>query len=111
MAVFRENGKHYAFPIGAVQSGIYRIYSDEMLFVQDPHQLYKHWPPEIWQAIDDHQVKPGMNELQADFAIGMGTPENSGTSELKTVHYPNGGHPVTIVYQGGKAAEIAGEGS
>src|SRR5271166_2838076 len=104
MAVFQEEGKSYAFPIGSLKDGNYQIYSDEMLYIQDPHELYKHWPPEVWQAIEQHQVKPGMNELQADFAIGMGIPE-SGGSDDKTVNYPNGGKPVTIVYRDGKAAE------
>jgi len=105
MAIFEKDGKTYAFPIGSLKGGTYQIYSDEMLYIQDPHELYKHWSTEVWQAIDQHQVKPGMNELQADFAIGMGIPE-PGTAEVKTVKYPNGGHPVSITYRGGKAAEI-----
>lgn len=106
MAVFERDGKTYAFPIGMLKGTDYQIYSDEMLYIQDPHELYKHWPAEIWQAIDQHQVKPGMNELQADFAIGMGVPERSGDPSVKTVNYPNGGKPVSITYRDGKAAEI-----
>lgn len=106
VAVFEKDGKTYAFPIGAEKGGEYKIYSDEMLFIQDPKELYKHWPADIWQAVDNHQVKPGMNELQADFAVGMGVPEASGDPEIKTVNYPNGGNPLTVVYRNGKAAEI-----
>jgi hypothetical protein len=106
MAVFEKDGKAYAFPIGSVKGGDYQIYSDEMLFIQDPHDLYKHWTAETWTAIEQHQVKPGMNELQADFAIGMGIPERSGDPQVKTVNYPNGGHPVSVTYRDGKAAEI-----
>lgn len=106
MAVFDQEGKHYAFPIGAVKGGNFQIYSDEMLYIQDPHELYRHWPPEIWQAINDHQVKPGMTELQADFAIGMGIPERSNDPSVKTVNYPSGGKPLSITYRDGKAAEI-----
>ena len=106
MAVFDQDGKTFAFPIGSLRQGNYRIYSDQMLYIQDPHQLYKHWPPEIWQAIDQHQVKPGMNELQVDFAIGIGVPEGVGDSDVKTVNYPNGGKPLRITFQHGKAAEI-----
>jgi hypothetical protein len=47
-----------------------------------------------------------MNEMQADFAIGMGIPDAGDTSYQKTVHYPNGGSPLIVVYQDGKAAEI-----
>ena len=106
MAVFQKEGKSYAVPIGYQGEGEYKIYSDEMFFVEDPHDLYKHWPPDVWQAVEQHQVKPGMNEMQADFAIGMGVPDPGDTSEQKTVHYPNGGKPVVIVYQDGKAANI-----
>lgn len=106
MAVFEREGKTYAFPIGSLKNENYQIYSDEMLYIQDPHELYKHWPPEVWQAIDEHQVKPGMSELQADFAIGMGVPERSNDAEVKTVNYPNGGKPLNITYRDGKATEI-----
>jgi len=106
MAVFDQDGKTYAFPIGSVKEGSYRIYSDEMLYIQDPHQLYKHWPPEVWQAIDQHQVKPGMNELQVDCAIGGGVPEGTGVSDVKTVDYPNGGKPLRVTFRNGKAADI-----
>ncbi len=51
-------------------------------------------------------MKPGMNEMQADFAIGMGVPDAGDTSYEKTVRYPNGGKPLVIVYQGGRAADI-----
>ena len=106
MAVFENDGKSYAFPIGSLKHGQYQIYSDEMLYIQDPHDLYKHWPPDVWQAIEQHQVKPGMNELQADFAIGMGVPDRSSDPDIKTVRYPHGGQPLRITYQDGKAAEI-----
>ncbi len=91
MAVFQKDGKDYAFPIGSVRAGNYQIYSDNMLYIQDPHELYKHWPADVWQAIEKHEVKPGMNELQADFAIGMGIPQQQSDPAVKTVNYPNGG--------------------
>jgi len=110
MAVFQENGKDCAVPIGYENDGEYKIYSDEMFFIEDPHDLYKHWPPDVWQAVEKHQVKQGMNEMQADFAIGMGVPNAGDTSYEKTVKYPNGGKPVVVVYRDGRAAEIkAGE--
>jgi len=106
MAVFEKEGRSYAFSIGSVKGSDYQIYSDEMLYIQDPHELYKHWPGDVWEAIGQHQVKPGMNELQAYFAIGMGVPERSTDPEVKTVNYPNGGRPVSVTYRNGKAAEI-----
>lgn len=64
MAVFQKDGKNYAVPIGFQSEEDYKIYSDEMFFIEDPHVLYKHWSPDVWQSVDQHQLKPGMNELQ-----------------------------------------------
>lgn len=106
MALFQKEGGSYAVPIGYESEGEYKIYSDEMFYIQDPRDLYKHWPPDVWQAIEQHEVKPGMNEMQADFAIGMGRPDAGDTSYEKTVRYPNAGKPIVVVYHDGKAAEI-----
>ncbi len=106
MAVFQKDGKPYAVPIGFEADEQFTIYSDEMFFVEDPHDLYKHWSADVWRAVEQHEVKPGMNELMADFAIGMGVPDGSGSSEERTVRYPNGGKPMVVVYQNGKASEI-----
>jgi len=106
MAVFQKEAKSFAVPIGFENDGQYKIYSDEMFFVEDPHELYKHWPAEVWQAIGQHEIKPGMNEMQADFSVGMGVPDAGASSDEKTVRYPNGGKPLVVVYSGGKAAEV-----
>ena len=106
MALFQKEGKSYAVPIGFENKGQYKIYSDEMFFVEDPHELYKHWPAEVWQAVAQHEVKPGMNELQADFAVGMGTLDAGSSSAERTLHYANGGKPLVVIYRGGKAVEI-----
>jgi hypothetical protein len=108
MAVFEQERKAYAVPIGSQTGDTYQIYSDEMFFFQDPRELYKHWPADVWESIEQHQIKPGMNEFQAYFAIGMGVPDRSSDPAVKTVHYPNGGKPVTITFRNGKAAEITG---
>ena len=105
MAIFQEDAKSYAVPIGFESEGQWKIYSDEMFYIEDPHELYKHWPAEVWQAVEHHEVKPGMNELQADFAVGMGVPD-SGSSLEKTVRYPNGGKPLVVTYHEGKAVDI-----
>ena len=97
MAVFEKEGKRFPFPIGV---------EADMLFIQDPHELYKHWPAEVWRAIENHQVKAGMNELQASFAIGIGVPEGSGTSDPRVVNYPNQGHPVKVTFENGKATDV-----
>jgi hypothetical protein len=107
LAIFEKNGKRYAFPIGSEENGTYHFYSDDILFIQDPHELYKHWSPDVWKSIDDRQVKSGMNELQASFAIGMGTPEGTGESNPRVVDYPNNGHPVKVTYTNGKATNVS----
>jgi hypothetical protein len=106
MAVFEKEGKNYAVPVGFESDGPFKIYSDEMFYVEDPHELYKHWPSDVWQAVAQHEVKPGMNELQAVFAVGMGVPDAGASSDEKTVRYPNGGKPLVVIYRGGKAQEV-----
>jgi hypothetical protein len=106
MAVFDKGGKTYAFPIGVEHHGDYQIYSDEILYLQDPHQLYSFWPPEMWRAIDNHEVKPGMDELQASFAVGMGVLEKAPNPSERVLRYPNGGRPLRVTYHEGKAAQI-----
>jgi hypothetical protein len=106
MAVFEKEAMTFAFSIGTVSDGNYQFYSDDMLYIQDPHQLYSHWPAEVWDGIDKHQVKSGMNELQVNFAIGLGIPEGSGSSGDKTLHYANGGKPLSITYRNSRVAGI-----
>jgi hypothetical protein len=105
MAVFARDGKSYAFSVGVVKGEEFQIYSDDMLFIQDPHELYKHWPKDIWESIDKHEVKPGMNEIQVNFALGLGT-AGSGDGVDKTLNYPNGGKPMSVTYRNGKAEQI-----
>ncbi len=106
LARFALDGKSYAVPIGAEKGGDFKIYSDNIFFVEDPHNLYKHWPADVWKAIDAHEVQPGMSELQAAFAIGVGVAVGSGDYGSRTLHYANGGKPLVIAYQNDKAVEI-----
>ena len=106
LARFALEGRAYVVPIGMEKDGEYKIYSDAMFFIEDPHELYKHWPADVWRAIDHHEVHPGMSELEAACAIGLGTLEGSGAYGSRTLHYPNGGKPLTITYRNDKAVEI-----
>ena len=65
MAVFEKDGKSYAFSIGVDDNRTQHIYSDDMLFVQDPHELHKHWPADLWKAIESHEVRPGMKDRKS----------------------------------------------
>jgi hypothetical protein len=106
MAVFQKNGESYAVPIGFESEGQYKIYSDEMFYIEDPHELYKHWSADAWQSVDHHEMKVGMTEMQGVLALGMGVPDSGATSYEKIVRYPNGGKPLVIIYHNGKATEI-----
>lgn len=106
MAVFEKNGKKFSFPIGLVEGNDYQLYIDEILYIQDPRELYKHWPAEMWQAIDAHEVKPGMNEIQATFSVGAGSLESGARTDQRVIRYENGGNPLTVTFRDGKAVEI-----
>jgi len=106
MAVFSKDGKHYAFSMGAQQGSDFTLYANDMFFLDDPHGMYKHWSPEVWDAIVKHEVHAGMNELQANCAVGLGLLEGSGTGEERTLRYGNGGTPLTVTFRKGKAVEI-----
>jgi hypothetical protein len=111
LAVFRmdgsTDGKTYAVPIGAEKDGDFKCYSDEIFFIEDPRVLYKHWSADVWKAIDEHRVLPGMNELQTSFALGSGIPAGSGDYGSRTLQYANGGKPVTVTFENDKAVTIA----
>ncbi len=107
LALFEKDGHHYAVPIGTESGGSFQIYADQMFFYEDPHQLYHFWPADVWDAIHRHEVKPGMNEIQADFALGMGEPQPTAPEpDEKIVKYPNGGHQVTVTYRKGRAVNV-----
>ncbi len=105
MAVFQKDGRWFAFPFGAERAGDYQIYANEILFIQDPRELYNFWPADVWQAIALHQVTVGMNEMQASFAVGVGLLEKSLDTE-RVLRYPNNGRPLQVIYREGKAVDI-----
>ncbi len=108
VAIFERSGRSCAVPVGTESGGSFQIYADQMFYYENPRQLYSFWPAEIWEAIGAHEVKPGMNEIQADFAVGMGMPQpEQSAPDQKVVKYPNGGHPLTVTYRRGRAVNIA----
>ena len=48
-----------------------KLFATLLFFYDDPHGIYDHWPKDVWAAIDAHQVKPGMSELETRMAIGQ----------------------------------------
>jgi len=106
MARFALDGTNYAVPIGAEKGSDFKLRADDIFFLQDPHDLYKHWSADIWKKIDAHEVQEGMNELQTTFAVGVGIPEGSGDYGSRTLHYANGGKPLVVSFENDKAVAI-----
>jgi hypothetical protein len=90
--------KQYAMPVGYKQDGQYTFYTDEILFYDDPHELYKHWGPEIWKAVDAHQVILGMNERQVELSLGQVSKSTSTDYGNRMVVFANLGHPMAVTF-------------
>jgi hypothetical protein len=109
MLVFEKAGepKPFAASIGTNTSDDYTFDGvNELFFFEDPHELYKHWPQEIWSAIDQHQVKEGMSELQAGFAVGANGASDSDKYGNRTIEFANAGNPVTVTFEKNKAVKV-----
>jgi hypothetical protein len=108
MMIFDKVGDRvpYGTPAGIEEQGNYTFYVNDALFLKDPHELYKHWPSEIWNAIDDHQAQPGMNELQVGFALGTSAAAGPGDIGNRRMEYTNAGKPVTVTFSDNKAVKV-----
>ena len=103
----RSDGSKLAVPVGSFAAdGSLKLVANDVFYIQDPHQLYQHWPPDVWKAIDAHQPKPDMNELQVNFALGMPQRTGGGDYGERTLEYSNGGKPIKVSFSGNKAVEI-----
>lgn len=98
-----------AAPIGTDVSDDFNFTANDVFFFADPHQLYKHWPPDIWNAIDQHQAKVGMNELQAGFALGTSANVSSGDYGNRSIEYTNNGNPVKVTFENNRATSVEPE--
>lgn len=106
MVVFEAEGKSFGFSVGSVTGQNYKFYIDDMLFLDDPHQLYRHWPAEVWRAVDQHQVRKGMSERQVTFSIGTGYLHGGGQGSTRVLTFPNGGKPLVVTFEQGRAVDI-----
>jgi hypothetical protein len=104
LVVFTRPGPdtEYAVPVGYRQAGQYTFYTDEIFFYDDPHQLYKHWGPEIWQAVDEHRVILGMNERQVELSLGQVSKSTSKTYGNRMVVFANMGKPMAVTFVNNK---------
>ena len=90
--------KEYAAPVGYKQAGDYTFYTDQLFFYADPHDLYKHWGPTVWQAVDSHQVLLGMNERQVQLSLGQVFKSVSAEYGNRLVVYSNLGKPMAVTF-------------
>ena len=96
----------YATPIGTILDTDEAYFCDLLFFYDDPHTIYDNWPKDVWAAIDAHQVKPGMSELQTRMAIGQDVHSDSHTVGDRSVTYNQAGKHWTITYVNNRATTI-----
>jgi hypothetical protein len=99
----------YAVPIASENSDSYTFNVNDQFYFEDPHKLYSHWPADIWAAIDHHEVKQGMNELQVSFALGTEVASSGGPYGNRWARYSNEGGTTKVVFKNDKAVEVVPE--
>lgn len=108
LAVFDMPGQQgsFAVPVGTAIGDDFTFTANDIFFFADPHELYKHWPAEVWKAIDQHQAKPGMSELQSGFALGTGGSVSTGEYGNRSIEYTNNGKPVKVTFEKNRAVSV-----
>jgi hypothetical protein len=109
-AVFTLPGdaKLYATPIGVMDGSDEAYFCDVLFYYDDPHTIYDNWSKDTWAAIDAHQARAGMNELQVRTALGQKTESDGGSQGNRTVTYNAGGKKWIVKFEGNKATSIQG---
>ena len=110
LAVFQmgDEPATYAVPIGTGTGDDFEFTVNDLFFFADPHELYKHWPPETWRSIDNHQAMQGMNEIQVAMALGTAA-TGAGDYGNRTLEFDNNGHPVSVTFANNKATSVKEE--
>lgn len=102
-----DPAKEYAVPVGFRQGpDDYTFYTDDLFYYDDPHTLYGYWGPQVWQAIDSHQVIQGMNERQVGLALGQVSKTDSNEYGNRLVEYWNLGHSVAVTFANNKVTSF-----
>jgi hypothetical protein len=96
----------YATPIGVIDGSQERYYCDLLFYYDDPHTIYDNWPTDVWAAIDAHQVKPGMSELETRMAIGQKLQAEGSSEGNRTVSYDQAGRHWTVTYAQNHATAV-----
>lgn len=101
-----DPAREYAVAVGYRQGKDYTFYTDDIFFYDDPHVLYKHWGPQIWQAVDSHQVLMGMNERQVQISIGQTFKSASEKTGDRECIFNNMNHPIDVTFEKNKVTAI-----
>jgi hypothetical protein len=99
----------FATAIGAMEGNQEAYFTDVLFFYDDPHKIYDHWPKDVWTAIDAHQVKQGMSELQTRMAIGQKMHPDGDKEGDRTVSYDQDGKRWTVAYVKNRATAVKSE--
>jgi len=110
MVVFTLPGgtEQYAMPVGAMDGGEEQYYCDLLFFYDDPHTIYTNWPKDVWAAVDAHQVRQGMNELQTRMAIGQKMRADGQKEGDRTVTYDQDGKKWIVTFVKDRATAVKG---
>jgi hypothetical protein len=108
MAVFERPMQPGAFvvSIGVNVGDDFTFTVNDVFYFQDPHELYKHWPAAIWSAIDRHEAKEGMNQLQVGFALGAPVAATGVDYWNRSIEYSSAGKPVSVTFEKDRAVKI-----
>jgi hypothetical protein len=104
---FEKGGKKSTMPIGSRAAFVV----DELFFIQDPREIFKHWTEADWEKISTRQIEAGMTEYQITSAIGGGSliPSLS-SAKRRVVDYKlcmiDGIPPVRVYYDEGVAERV-----
>ena len=104
---FEKDGKKATLPIGS-RAG---FMVDELFFIKDPRQIFKHWTEADWEIIAAHRAEAGMTEYQITSAIGGGSLVPSlSSAKRRVVDYKlcalDGIPPVRVYYDEGVAERV-----
>lgn len=99
----------YAVAVGVLKGGEEGYFTDMIVYYDDPHTIYGDWGNAVWSAIDAHQVKPGMSELETRMAIGSKVHVDGQTEGDRTVTYDVNGKSTVVTYSQNHATEIKSE--
>lgn len=98
----------YATVIGAMDGDQEAYFCDNNFFYDDPHTIYDNWPKSVWAVIDQHQVQPGMSELQTRMSLGQMTDNSSGSKGNRDVTYDVNGKKWTVTFVKDRATTVKG---